>query len=610
MLLISVIFLTVVALTVWVGWEQQKSVEIAIAQQRVNEMALRLQAVIKSADDTVTQLALWSSAFPQQVPYSGSSGLQNAVDRGMRDAIEGQFTLDPRGDLPEDERLGQMLGLTSAQSAGAANGSSHLDLAVSLLDRMGSSQSTSPFLRWTYFFSADEDLLAIAPWAPSEDLLGGADSIRAFLHSSWADYDVTRMGLPDNNPQRESFWTPAYVDQAGAGLMVSHAQPVYWDDHFVGVVAVDVLLNFLQDELQRFPDKGGTLLVANEYDQILANRNQPADRNSDIKPLGALLSDAQTHNAELKRLNGTVHDGRMVLLDTLDNPQWSVILLLPLDLIAERVAASFMPQLQLALVLVFGIALVNVVVWRMFVEPTISVADYVAQTRDDLPPKTPEVPSIWRPWVAGMVQAFVERRRLFEDLAQANTALEQKVAERTQELLAANEQLAEQASTDPLTGAYNRRHLYTLLADEVTRIKRGSPAMSVLLIDLDHFKQINDSYGHDAGDAVLCEFVRRAQADVRAADRVCRFGGEEFVIFLPDCPTAAALNIAERLRLSVATAPVQHAGHSIRVTISIGVAHFSAQESEESLLKRADLALYRAKEGGRNRSELAAELEP
>lgn len=611
MLLVSTVFLLVVGLTVWVGWKQQESVEIAIAQQRVQQMAMRLQAVIKSADDTVAELSQWSSAFAQHPPFPGSSGLQASVAQAISEAPAGEFTLDSMANLPEQERAGQMLGLTSVAAATGPNGkASHLDLAVSLLDRMGSSQTTSPFLRWTYFFSASEDLLAITPWASSTALLGGATSVRSFLHSSWTDYDVTRMGLPATNPERHAFWTPAYVDQVGAGLMVSHAQPVYWGDHFVGVVAVDVLLNFLHDELQSFPDHGGGLIVANEYHQILANRNSAPNGDPEIPALATLLPVTAGQADQFARLDGSLHNGQRVLLHTLDNPNWAVIFLLPQDLISQRVAASFLPQLILAVILIIGVLLVNVVLWRIFVEPTLSVADYVTHTADDIAPRAPEVPRIWRPWVAGMVRAFVERRRLLNELEQTNAALEQKVVERTQELLTANALLAEQASTDPLTGAYNRRHLYTLLTEEIARIKRGSAAMSVLLIDLDHFKQINDRYGHDAGDAVLREFVQRALANVRAPDRVCRYGGEEFVVFLPDCPAEGAMAIAERLRLSMAASEVQHAGHGIRVTVSIGVAHFNAQDSEESLLKRADLALYRAKETGRNRAELAADSPP
>ncbi|GGE36685.1 hypothetical protein GCM10007421_08190 [Halopseudomonas oceani] len=604
MLLGSFIFLSIVGLTVWVGWKQEEAVEIAIAQQRVDETAIRLQAMIKAANDTVSQAVSWANTFPQHAPYPGSAGLRRSVEQAIRQSEQGTFTLDQRGNLPAQERLGQLIGLNSVQQVDASHGVSHLDLAISLLDRMGSSQATSPFLRWTYFFSASEDLLALTPWASSAEMLGESPDIPTFLHSSWQNYDLTRMALPANNPQRQAFWTPAYLDQVGAGLMVSHAQPVYWGDDFVGVVAVDVLLNFLHEELRNFPDQDGTLLVANAYDQVLARRDQTIQSHSEITSLSTLLPMLSDTPDGVKQLGGSVQHDNLMLVDQLNNPHWTVLFLLPRNAITERVVASFMPQLLLALILVIGGALANIVLWRRFVAPTISVAEYVAKTADNTPPDPPEVPPLWRPWVAGMVQAFVERRRLFNDLAQANAELELKVAQRTQELMVANKQLTAQASTDPLTGAYNRRYLFELLSAEYARARRSAAAISVLLIDLDHFKRVNDNYGHDAGDAVLREFVERARNSVRSSDRICRYGGEEFVVLLPDCEAEGAMVLAERLRLSVAATPIQHAGHTILVTVSIGVAMLSSTDTEQSLLKRADQALYRAKNDGRNRSVL------
>ncbi|RGP52858.1 hypothetical protein ASB58_17745 [Pseudomonas abyssi] len=605
MLLGSATFLLVVALTVWIGWKKQESVEISLAKQRVHEMALHLRTNLRAADDAVAQLAVWSNGFAHQVPYAGSSGLRRAVQQAMQSSDDGEFTLDALSALPAQDRLGQILGLSSIQATGTANGASHLDLALSLLDRLGTGQATSPFLRWTYFYTAGEDMLAISPWTPSQVLLGEHNGVRDFLHSSWQYYDVARMALPAQNPQRERFWTPAYVDQAGAGLMVSLGQPVYWDEHFVGVVAVDVLLSFLQGELDSFPDESGRLIIANQYGQVLADRSNLHTGRSAVPQLSSVLPDMPGQGDSLKALDGTHQDNHWLLLDKLDSPEWLVLFLLPREVVTTRVLAAFMPQLQLALVLVIGVALANFVLWRVLVHPTMRVADYVAHTTDEVAPPTPEVPLVWRPWVEGMVQAFVERRRLLNELEQANAQLERKVAVRTQELLTANKQLARQANTDPLTGAFNRRYLFDLLSKEAARVRRGAAAMSVLLIDLDHFKRINDNYGHDAGDAVLREFVQRACAAVRTTDQICRYGGEEFVAFLPECSIEGALALAERMRLSIALTAFEHDGQNIPVTASIGIAQFMATDTEHTLLKRADQALYRAKETGRNRCVLS-----
>jgi two-component system cell cycle response regulator len=161
----------------------------------------------------------------------------------------------------------------------------------------------------------------------------------------------------------------------------------------------------------------------------------------------------------------------------------------------------------------------------------------------------------------------------------------------------------ELAVTDQLTGLHNRRYMLGQLKALCARATRGGDPVSVLLVDLDHFKQVNDGYGHDVGDEVLREFAVRLATNVRAIDLPCRFGGEEFVIVMPDTTLADARRIAERIRLHVGQSPVRAGGNNaLAVTISVGVAtSLGADDTPELLLKRADEALYEAKAGGRNR---------
>ena len=170
--------------------------------------------------------------------------------------------------------------------------------------------------------------------------------------------------------------------------------------------------------------------------------------------------------------------------------------------------------------------------------------------------------------------------------------------------IADNRRLEELAQTDPLTKALNRRALSERLAAEMERVRRYSTTMSLLLIDLDHFKQINDTHGHLAGDDVLIEVAALLQRVVRAVDVVARYGGEEFVVVLPETGGPGAEAFAERLReLIEAQSFVASRGRPIRLTTSIGVSSFPGfgVESVEDLLANADQALYRAKSEGRNR---------
>ena len=170
------------------------------------------------------------------------------------------------------------------------------------------------------------------------------------------------------------------------------------------------------------------------------------------------------------------------------------------------------------------------------------------------------------------------------------------------------EALRTQSVRDALTGLYNRRYLEEVLQREVRRAARAAQSLGVLIVDLDHFKNFNDTYGHDAGDAVLRETGQFLSKGIRAEDFVCRFGGEEFVVILPTADVDASRARAERLRLKMRELTVMYQGKSLgMVTISIGVASFPQHAmSPKELMAAADAALYQAKRAGRDRVGVAA----
>lgn len=158
------------------------------------------------------------------------------------------------------------------------------------------------------------------------------------------------------------------------------------------------------------------------------------------------------------------------------------------------------------------------------------------------------------------------------------------------------------AVTDELTGLYNRRYFDRHLALMLDKAREQGRDMAVMLIDMDFFKSVNDTHGHDIGDAVLREFALRLRRNIRGVDLACRFGGEEFVVLMPDTDYGQAQRVAERVRMAVAESPFDVSGLPLGVTISVGLAlNESPADTPEVLLKRADIALYRAKREGRNR---------
>ena len=163
----------------------------------------------------------------------------------------------------------------------------------------------------------------------------------------------------------------------------------------------------------------------------------------------------------------------------------------------------------------------------------------------------------------------------------------------------------EQARTDPLTGLSNRRDLDETIVREIARARRTNEAFAVAILDIDHFKRVNDRYGHAAGDQALVHLAFIARSGVRDTDVICRYGGEEFIILLPGAAAGGAHFVVDRLRMMVEKTPFAHGSEKITIRFSAGVAELQAGEEAAQLLERADQALYEAKRSGRNRVIIA-----
>jgi diguanylate cyclase (GGDEF)-like protein len=188
--------------------------------------------------------------------------------------------------------------------------------------------------------------------------------------------------------------------------------------------------------------------------------------------------------------------------------------------------------------------------------------------------------------------------------------LQDELDEKNRELELANKRLRKLSITDGLTELYNHRHVQTLLHEEFERSHRSGDPVAVAMLDLDRFKQVNDTYGHPTGDVVLYETAQILRDTAREIDMVGRYGGEEFIAILPATDEEEAARFAERVRRAVGDHEYRDEATLIRMTVSCGVASFPAPgvDSPEVLLKRADEGLYAAKTGGRNRVVRASEL--
>ena len=204
-----------------------------------------------------------------------------------------------------------------------------------------------------------------------------------------------------------------------------------------------------------------------------------------------------------------------------------------------------------------------------------------------------------------------ELQRMVED---RTAELQSEITERKKcerKLLEAKDALQYQATHDATTGLWNRRTIYDILEKEVARCHREGTPLGLAFADIDHFKQVNDEYGHQAGDVVLRRVAERLNDSIRRYDEVGRYGGEEFLIVLPGCSLAKAFDVSERARQRIEQAPVRVGSLRVPVTISIGVTVFENDDltNLERLIHRADSAMYQAKRAGRNRVLQSTELD-
>jgi diguanylate cyclase (GGDEF)-like protein len=182
-------------------------------------------------------------------------------------------------------------------------------------------------------------------------------------------------------------------------------------------------------------------------------------------------------------------------------------------------------------------------------------------------------------------------------LARVRTALREK---ERQDLL------ERWATTDPLTELFNRRHFYEMADHELDRSHRIGSPLSFVMLDIDYFKKVNDKFGHLVGDTVLIILAKLLKQQLRSVDLCCRYGGEEFVICLPDTDAKGAQDVAERIRIAVCQGSILSTEESdLFISVSLGVATGIKDEKVESTLKRADVALYQAKDAGRNQTKVA-----
>ena len=409
---------------------------------------------------------------------------------------------------------------------------------------------------------------------------------------NWLEYFTYLSVNPQVNPQRKIQWTPPNIDYGGEGLISIASIPFYQDDRFVGIWSIDVPLHIIHQDCvldSIFPGQQNFIV---DYDGKIITHPSVVMEIDKEKGSFCQLTLEQLEGSfkelDLKQLvrdeKGVLHltdakgDNLICIYQLVPGIDWIIFTTLPEDIVFENVRA----KIAKAFNNINQQPLPDVIEFEVGDEMRLLVDSYNDMVK---------------------VLAFNQKKReqaqqqALEAQRVLNEELEAQVKQRTLELQQLNKELAKQAQTDSLTGILNRRH-FIYLAEEILKLQqRNDKPCSLLMMDIDDFKSINDTYGHDVGDEVLCSLAASVSARLRNSDLFARFGGEEFVLLLPETRVEGALTLAREIQQAITLVQLPDAA---TFTLSIGVSELMTDIKDA--ITRADKALYQAKQQGKNRA--------
>lgn len=483
---------------------------------------------------------------------------------------------------------------------------------------------------WVYISTAD-DLVHIYPSVSLEY----SSSSTAPTTKHWylaADFENRTFG-----------WEEPYSDLAGEGQMVTVSYPFYdQEDQLKGVTSHDIKIQQLLDSFLKDIElyENSTIIVTSRHGKAISTNDQAHNDEIEVKNkdsyrgvlyylstdrLATLKKDnSEAVNSEypsLNKLSETVmkrvtenlplsfelnvngtSDDQSYQVSAVQIPAtgWSIINAVPnSEIIGTLSHINQRMQISIALILsCLYLAIGFIYYFRLFVpiQSASSIATEISadNLEHDLPTKyCGEMGTLFENF-GSMIEKLKQSKELAMEYSQT---LEDEVQERTEELKEKNKLLEKIAETDPLTQLFNRNRLYSALSQELSHIDQCDTGSSIILLDIDHFKAINDRYGHNKGDLVLKTFSNIIRSGCRSTDIVGRWGGEEFLIICPKTDLTTSTTLAEKLRTAIEKQGVPDIEC---ITASFGVSKFCPEDTVDSLLERTDKALYQAKSDGRN----------
>ena len=485
--------------------------------------------------------------------------------------------------------------------------------------------TVSPIITQAYLNTWD-NMTRIYPYIENlPDQFGPALNLR--------EYNFYYLADKDHNPGKTPVWTGVYLDPAGQGWMISNIVPIYRDEFLEGVSGLDVTIKIFIDQILnlQMPWAAQTFMVTGQG-RILA----APDRTRTLLKLSELTEDANTQSTEIldysqaNNLLATNQSAPRQQLQTMFIQQqrtaeisigektyltsqeiipetgWRLFTLVDKSLIFKKLHTLKKSSDQLGIFAIISMLLFYALFFWYLQRKSVRIAERIATPIEKLSDATrnlgkniseapleevgvKEIDTLNRNFNAISKELDSKTRQLID------LKVREKVNQREAELL---ETLA---LTDRLTGLANRHKLDEILDHEFSRTLRYNNHMGVIIMDIDHFKQINDTYGHQTGDLFLQEIAEILQDHTRKTDTVGRWGGEEFMIICPKTSKQGIVEVAEHLRQAVSNHTFAKVGHH---TASFGATLSKTPDNIDSIIRRADKALYQAKDKGRNRVEL------
>ncbi|MCW8918565.1 MAG: diguanylate cyclase [Gammaproteobacteria bacterium] len=427
-----------------------------------------------------------------------------------------------------------------------------------------------------------------------------------------------------NNPQRRPAWTGLYYDPTAEEWMVSCKTPIDIEGRHLLSVGHDILLNALFERVFKDHLHGAHNLILREDGRLIAHPEKVDELRQtlglldiadlDDAPLQGIYRTLQTtvfgHTATTHVIDDEQSDAYLAV-SRITGPDWWFVTVYPKSLLTSNAAQTARFILLLGVLSLFiEMAMLYLVMRDKILRPLdlfrhaltrIDNGDYhaVAHGKTPLPDERDDE-------IGNIAQTLRSMATSIEHhsnrMASLTSDLERQVEERTAELQAAKNIAERLARVDELTAIANRRHFHEVATKELARARRDATPISLCIIDIDHFKQINDNHGHDIGDIVLRQTVQLLQQSIREVDFLARIGGEEFALLLPNTSLQESVVIVDRIRGIVATNQIATDKGTVRITISAGIAECHGQCEYEKLYANADQRLYDAKREGRNRT--------